>query len=143
MSLHDRRRFTFVPRSTGWQIFFYISIVVLMSNLNALVDSVLHPDIPFFDKEHLLVGGLVGIVSMILFGLLLFYVRYLTEALKKIKTLEMILPICAGCKRIRKADADPDKMESWQQIESYISERTETQFSHGICPECSAKFYPA
>lgn len=51
-----------------------------------------------------------------------------------VKRLEGLLPICAGCKKIR------DERDEWNQIESYISKRTETRFSHGLCPECEAKF---
>ncbi len=39
-----------------------------MSNLSALVDAFLHPEIPYFDIEHLIVGGVTGLVSSILFG---------------------------------------------------------------------------
>jgi hypothetical protein len=112
-----------------------------MSNLNALVDAVLHPDIPYFDEEHLIVGGITGLMSTILFGLLALYVRYLNNALSNIKTLEGILPICSNCKKICKVDSDPRNMMSWQPIENYITEKTTSLFSHGICPDCAAKLY--
>jgi len=60
----------------------------------------------------------------------------LKEALDTIKTLHGIIPICANCKKIR------DDKGSWSQIEAYISEHSEAQFSHGICPECAKKLYP-
>ncbi|MBA3035842.1 MAG: hypothetical protein FP814_05035 [Desulfobacterium sp.] len=113
-----------------------------MSNLNAMVDLYLHPDIPYFDKEHLIVGGVTAIVSTVLFGALFFYVCHLDKALKTIKTLETFLPICCNCKKIRIPDSDPKKMDSWLQIESYITQKTTTMFSHGICPECILKLYP-
>jgi len=50
----------------------------------------------------------------------------LQKALKKVKTLSGFLPICAY----------------WNQIEVYISEHSEAEFSHGICPECAQKLYP-
>jgi hypothetical protein len=117
-------------------------IIVFMSNLNALVDAVLHPDIPYFDPEHLIVGGITGLMSTILFGLLSLYVRYLNKALSNIRTLEGILPICSNCKKIRKVELDPKNMMSWQPIENYITEKTTSRFSHGICPDCAAKLYP-
>ncbi|HEY3760903.1 MAG TPA: PAS domain S-box protein [Verrucomicrobiae bacterium] len=58
----------------------------------------------------------------------------LTEALKQVKTLKGLLPICASCKRIR------DDGGYWQQVECYISARTDAGFTHGICPECADKF---
>jgi len=60
----------------------------------------------------------------------------LQEALKKIKTLRGIIPICAACKKIR------DDKGYWNQIESYIKEHSDADFSHGICPECAEKLYP-
>jgi hypothetical protein len=113
-----------------------------MSNLNALVDAVLHPDIPYFDDEHLIVGGITGLVNIILFGFLTLYVRYLNNALNNIKRLESILPICSNCKKIRRPGSDAKAMNSWQPIEAYITEMTTSQFSHGICPECAAELYP-
>ncbi|TRZ96862.1 MAG: HAMP domain-containing protein [Deltaproteobacteria bacterium] len=60
----------------------------------------------------------------------------LEDALTKVKTLSSMLPICASCKKIR------DDKGSWCNIETYILEHTGTEFSHGICPECSKKLYP-
>ena len=60
----------------------------------------------------------------------------LRKALAEIKVLRGILPICANCKQIR------DDKGYWQQLESYISQRTDAQFSHGICPQCAKKLYP-
>jgi hypothetical protein len=48
-----------------------------------------------------------------------------------VKRLEGILPTCAYCKRIRDDDGD------WHQFELYIRERSQAEFSHGICPECA------
>ncbi len=66
----------------------------------------------------------------------------LEKALSHIQNLEGILPICSNCKKIRLAETDPKKQNSWVPIETYISEKTEAQFSHGICPECMKKLYP-
>jgi len=51
-------------------------------------------------------------------------------ALERVKNLEGIISICMYCKKIR------DDNDSWQQLEKYITEHSETQFSHGICPKC-------
>ena len=53
-----------------------------------------------------------------------------------INSLDTLLPICANCKKIR------DENEAWRQIEEYISDHSETEFSHSICPDCSKKLYP-
>lgn len=60
----------------------------------------------------------------------------LQTALEDIKTLKGMFPICAQCKKIR------DDKGFWKQIESYLGEHTEAEFSHGICPECAQKLYP-
>ena len=60
----------------------------------------------------------------------------LEEALKQVKTLRGILPICSYCKKIRNNEGD------WDQIEAYIQEHSEAEFSHGICQECAKKYYP-
>jgi phosphoserine phosphatase RsbU/P len=52
---------------------------------------------------------------------------------RELSQLEGLLPICAYCKRIR------DAGEHWQPIERYVEQRSEAQFSHGICPDCYAK----
>lgn len=54
----------------------------------------------------------------------------LEEALSKIKMLEGIIPVCMYCKKVQNDE------QSWQQMESYISQHSEAQFSHGICPAC-------
>ena len=66
----------------------------------------------------------------------------LEQALSHIKTLEGILPICSHCKKIRLEGTDPKKQEGWVKIEGYISEKTDAQFSHSVCPKCLKKFYP-
>ena len=87
------------------RVIVFIAIIILMGNLNAVVDAFLHPDISYFDKEHLIVGGVNGLVSMILLGLLEVYLTKFHRALRTIRTLEAILPICANCKRISVADS--------------------------------------
>lgn len=62
--------------------------------------------------------------------------RELKEALETVKTLEGILPICSGCKKIREDD------RKWYPIEEYIHKHTKADFTHGICPECFEKLYP-
>jgi hypothetical protein len=60
----------------------------------------------------------------------------LQDALSKVRTLSGMLPICSACKKIR------DDKGYWNQIETYLREHSEAEFSHGICPECAKKLYP-
>lgn len=60
----------------------------------------------------------------------------LTEALAEVKKLSGFLPICSSCKKIR------DDRGYWRQVEEYIREHSEAEFSHSICPECAKRLYP-
>jgi PAS domain S-box-containing protein len=58
------------------------------------------------------------------------------EALARVKTLSGLLPICSACKKIR------DDQGYWTQVERYLMDHTDAQFSHGICPDCMKALYP-
>lgn len=60
----------------------------------------------------------------------------LETAALEIRRLQGILPICSGCKKIR------DDAGYWHQVEIYIRDRSDVQFSHGICPQCAEILYP-
>jgi CheY-like chemotaxis protein len=60
----------------------------------------------------------------------------LAAALAQVKKLSGLLPICANCKKIRN-DAG-----YWQNVETYIHEHSEADFSHGMCPDCMQELYP-
>lgn len=60
----------------------------------------------------------------------------LQQALREVKVLRGLIPICASCKKIRNDGG------FWQQIEEYIGEHSEAEFSHGICQPCLKKLYP-
>ena len=59
----------------------------------------------------------------------------LQHALASVKTLSGLLPICAGCKKIRNDDG------YWTMVETYLSEHSDAEFSHGICPDCGKELY--
>ena len=63
-------------------------------------------------------------------------IAQLQAALSKVQLLSGMLPICCSCKKIR------DDQGYWKQIEVYIRDHSEAEFSHGFCPECAAKLYP-
>jgi PAS domain S-box-containing protein len=60
----------------------------------------------------------------------------LQAALARIKSLSGLIPICAACKKIR------DDQGYWQQVEVYIRDHSEAEFSHGLCPDCARRLYP-
>jgi hypothetical protein len=61
-------------------------------------------------------------------------IAQLEDALANIKTLSGLIPICAGCKKIR------DDEGFWTQVESYVAERTSAEFTHGMCPDCLERY---
>ncbi len=62
-------------------------------------------------------------------------IEELKENLAKVKALSGMLPICSSCKKVR------DDKGYWNQIELYIQDHSEAEFTHGICPECTKKLY--
>ncbi|HEY0006071.1 MAG TPA: hypothetical protein VGB17_14930 [Pyrinomonadaceae bacterium] len=63
-------------------------------------------------------------------------IHELEEALAKVRILSGLLPICSSCKNIR------DDKGYWNQMETYISEHSDAEFSHGLCPSCAKVLYP-
>lgn len=62
-------------------------------------------------------------------------INELQDALEQVKQLKGLIPICAACKKIR------DDQGYWNQIEAYIEQHSEAQFSHGICQDCAKELY--
>ena len=60
----------------------------------------------------------------------------LEQLLAEVKTLGGMLPICSHCKKIR------DDKGYWNQIEAYLNEHTDAEFTHGICPDCAKEVFP-
>jgi DNA-binding response OmpR family regulator len=83
-----------------------------------------------FDAEELRARVQVGVRLLELQQRLATQVDELAQALAHVKKLRGLLPMCAWCKKIR------NDSNYWQQLEVYISEHSEAQFSHGICPAC-------
>jgi two-component system cell cycle sensor histidine kinase/response regulator CckA len=63
-------------------------------------------------------------------------IHELTDALRRVNTLNGLLPICASCKKIRNDGG------YWEQVETYIRSRSNAEFTHGICPDCVRLLYP-
>ncbi|OFW21737.1 MAG: hypothetical protein A3H97_16510 [Acidobacteria bacterium RIFCSPLOWO2_02_FULL_65_29] len=86
-----------------------------------------------FDPDELRARVDVGLRVLALQQRLAERVAELQDALAKVKRLSGLLPICSYCKSVRK---DHDY---WEQVEQYVSEHSDVQFSHGICPACFDK----
>ncbi len=86
-----------------------------------------------FDPDELRARVAVGMRVLGLQQKLAERVAELQTALSNVKQLSGLLPICSYCKRIRGDD------QYWQQVEGYIAQHSDAQFSHGICPSCFEK----
>jgi len=60
----------------------------------------------------------------------------LRQATTRIQKLNGLLPICFHCKKIR------DDRGYWNEVEKYISDHSDAEFSHAICPGCLRQYYP-
>lgn len=87
-----------------------------------------------------------SLVNMLIRMSVLFIFSYLIdknskqvqELSREVNVLSGILPICSYCKKIR---VDQNPQSDWVQLERYIKEHSEAEFSHGICPECVRKHF--
>jgi len=89
-----------------------------------------------FDREELHARVQVGQRVLELQSALEDRIKELQDALDQIKTLKGLVPMCASCKKIR------DDEGYWQEVEAYMMEHSEMEFSHGLCPDCLKKHYP-
>lgn len=119
-----------------------VAATVVMANLNALVDKVLHPDIAYFDSEHLIVGGVTGVCALVLYVAISGVKRRLDAAEEELRALHEVVPICARCKRIQHPGADPSLQQSWEPIEHVVERMAQRPLSHGLCPECLRETFP-
>ena len=84
---------------------------------------------PINYRESIFESIVIGIVGALI-------IRHTYKLLTRISYLESILPVCASCKKIR---LDP---AFWQDMQRLIQERSQREFTHGICPDCIEKYYP-
>ena len=83
-----------------------------------------------FDPRELRARLHAGVRIVHLQKALLERFQELEEALKRVKQLQGLLPICSYCKKIR------NDRNYWEQVDAYVASHSEAQFSHGVCPDC-------
>jgi hypothetical protein len=90
---------------------------------------------------------IMGLSVAIIFGVIIGYLRDLTlrykgtseklsRAISEVRRLSGLLPICAHCKNIRNDEG------YWEKVEDYLSDHSDAEFSHSLCPDCMKKLYP-
>jgi hypothetical protein len=103
-----------------------VAVAVLLFGFGALLDTVIHQLAEAKRAEEALRGINEALANAH---------RALKESIANEKVLRGLLPICAACKRIR------DDKGYWQQLEVYIREHSDAEFTHGVCPECHTELY--
>jgi hypothetical protein len=92
-----------------------------------------------FNSHHLPMAYYFGLLGSLLGVLNVFYIKAISKQKKRVKILEELLPICAYCKRIRDDAVKEKGTGQWLMMEDYFSKKTDTNFTHGICPDCYMK----
>ena len=83
------------------------------------------------------INALIRLVVLVLFAVLIDQAAQRHRLAAEVKALRGLLPICSFCKQIRRPDG------TWEVLEKYIEERTDAEFSHGLCDACARKHYGA
>lgn len=136
-----------VPKLLGVANRFLTAAFIMSAVLNALRFALAAffdpkiPDLMVASRLHAISLLLMtGVHIFVMLGLLLLNFLRVEQDLKgsldEIRILQGIIPICSSCKKVR------DDRGAWKQIESYIRDHSEAQFSHGICPDCAHRLYP-
>jgi hypothetical protein len=137
-------------RSLQWGVLLTLpTIIVSLSGgiVYGMIGTLAVTLVPFIEQIALgmPVGGnfpmfIVATLVFLIFSAVVGYVAALSvsfsAALREVRKLKAILPICAHCKRVR------DDNGYWREVEEYISSHSEIEFSHGFCDECLEELYP-
>jgi hypothetical protein len=135
--------FYFLPVSlAAWVLNLYISMIVAILCAMVWIGADFLSGHMYSSHFYAVWNTMARLVSFLAIGGAMSRIRYLLDrerqaadslrrALSEIKVLETFIPICAQCKKIR------DKDGNWQHLEMYIEQHSNTQFSHGYCPECA------
>jgi len=124
---------------TGFILLAFASLIDITDNFDSLNHFILIGDTATESFLEKVVGYLFGFLCIAVgfkkwLPNMLKYQEHLqsqlNQATSEVKQLEKLLPICSTCKKIR------DKDGTWSEVEVYISNHSESDFSHGICPAC-------
>jgi nitrate/nitrite-specific signal transduction histidine kinase len=100
-----------------------------------------HADSDQRDLRLFITSAVILIIVSVLVLLAREIKRY-RRAAKRLEEIEQLLPICAGCKKIRVNESLPSDPRSWTSIEEYLREKKDMVFTHSLCPDCMMKYYP-
>jgi len=98
------------------------------------------------DEDQMVMGLLSGAaIIMTIIGITGWLIRQLRRyrsAVARLAEIERLLPICAGCKKIRTDNSRPFDPRSWTSIEEYLRDSKDMVFTHSLCPDCMSKYDP-
>lgn len=118
--------------------------LLLLHPLSMAFQGLIHPgpgiNLPIlfevFNLHHLPMAVLFGLVGVVFGFLNLSYADRLQKKEQRVSQLESLLPICAYCNKVREIGKPAEDRSAWHEMEQYLSIKTETQFTHGMCPDC-------
>ncbi len=117
---------------SGW---FFLRAILTLSFENHIVDFMRPSVLQGFSVMVVFVGNITIVTGLIIInGQRLEH--DLIQAKDQVNSLKGLLPICSSCKKIR------DDEGYWHQVEEYVKQHSEAEFSHGICPGCMKRLYP-
>jgi transcriptional regulator with GAF, ATPase, and Fis domain len=144
----DVRHFKEIDQATGWEVRSILCVpLMVQGKVIGVIEVVAATTERFSQLDLVLAESLAGSAAIAIENARLYsivqqelkeresLINELRGALAQVKTLRGLLPICAHCKKIR------DDHGYWKQIEAYISDHTDADFSHGICPDCLKKCF--
>ncbi len=92
-----------------------------------------------FNVHHLSMAFFFGILGSSFCFIIIQYTIRLSKEKQRVRILETMLPICSYCKKIRDDSDSENGKGIWYDADHYLSKKTNTAFTHGICPECYSK----
>ena len=92
-----------------------------------------------FSLHHITMALFFGVLGALFGYMNIYYTDALLKEKKRVRMLESLLPICSYCKKIRDDDGSGNKTGQWHEVEQYITMKTDTTFTHGMCPDCYEK----
>ena len=115
-----------------------INYILVNRKIRRIHRSDISINVFFGGKKHRVNSDRLQILDMLFstYEKIVIQKKELEQALKTIQTLKGLIPICSNCKKVR------DDKGFWNTVETYIQERSDAKFSHGICPDCIKKLYP-
>ena len=110
-----------------------VGLAVIMPLIRCYFDIQIAP----WAMTQEIINAVIRVIILAEFAVLADQTSQQTRALKQeVKILRGLLPICCFCKKIRKED------DTWDQLEQYITDRSEAKFSHSLCPACLKEHFP-